>query len=220
MAKVTAPLLGFGASGQIGKTQVYAKWRGVAYARRHVVPANPNTTSQQATRGVFSWLSAVWKLLDPAVQAVWTGFAKGKPFTDRNAIIKANLADLRGTDLSPVTVISSILMSPGVNGGLAYPTLTPSDSGTHHLTATMVPPTLPAGWAIVAAHAVAFEQQNANTDKLYASYYATDTSAGPYAPVIALGAAMTAVVSAFFEYTKPDGSTAYSPSISAVQIVA
>lgn len=219
MSKVTAPLLGFGASGQIGKTQVYAKWRGIAYARRHVVPANPNTTSQQATRGVFSWLSAVWKLMDPSVQAVWTAFAKGKPFTDRNAIIKANLANLRGTDLAPVAVVTAFEASPGVKGGLAYPGCVLSDGGTHHAVATMTAPTLPAGWAIVKAHAIAVQQQNANTDQLYTSYYASDAAA-PYAPSIALGAAMTAVVSAFFEYTKPDGSTAFSPSIQAAIVVA
>lgn len=220
MAKVTAPLLGFGAAGQIGKTQVYATWRGVPYARRHVVPSNPNTNSQQATRGCFNWLNQSWKLMDPAVQAVWTAFAKGKPLTDRNAWIKSNLFALRGSDLSPHSDLDLLVASPGVNGGLAYPTLVTSDSGTHHLTATMTPPTLPAGWAIVAAHAIAWKQQDANSATFYTSYYATDAVATPYAPVIDLGAAMTAVCSAFFEYTKPDGSTAYSPAITAPQVVA
>jgi len=220
MSKVTAPLLGFGASGQIGKTQVYGSWRGVKYARRYVIPANPKSNSQTATRNVFTWLNQVWKLLDPAVQAPWFLFAKGKPLTDRNAWIKSNLAGLRGTDSVPATDLSAIIGSPGVNGGLAYSVATPSDSGTHHLTVTMTPPALPTGWAIVAAHAVAWEQQNANTDVLYTSYYATDASAGPYAPVIALGAAMTAEYAAWFEYTKPDGSTAYSPSLNGEQVVA
>ena len=219
MAKTTAPLLGFGASGQIGKTQVYAKWRGVSYARRHVVPANPNTTSQQATRGVFSWLSAVWKSMNPAVQAVWTQFAKGKPFTDRNAIIKANLANLRGTDLAPVTVVTAFEASPGVNGGLAVPSVVLSDGGTHHAVATFTLPALPSGWTFVKGHAIAVKQQNANTDSLYTSYYADDVT-NPPAPSIALGAAMTAVVSAFAEYKKPDGSTAFSPSIQAAVVVA
>ena len=220
MARTTAPLLSFGANGQIGKTQVYGSWRGVKYARRYVVPANPNSLSQQATRSVFKWLSATWKLMDPAVQQVWFDFAKGKPLTDRNAWVKSNLFNLRGTDSVPATTIDLITASPGVNGGLAFSTLVLSDSGTQHATATMTAPALPTGWTITAAHAIAWKEQDANSAILYTSYYATDASAGPYAPVIALGAAMTAVVSAFFEYAKPDGSVAYSPAITGTIAVA
>lgn len=51
MAKLKAPLLSFGASGQIAKTIVYFPWKGLNVARKHVVPANPNTTDQQTQRG-------------------------------------------------------------------------------------------------------------------------------------------------------------------------
>src|SRR5574337_163774 len=96
MAKVTAPLLGFGANGQIGDTQVYASWRGIQYARRYVVPNNPNTTEQQKTRNAFSYLSSVWKLLAADAIAPWTAFATGKQFLDKNAFFSANLSNLRG----------------------------------------------------------------------------------------------------------------------------
>ena len=42
--------------------------------------------------------------------------------------------------------------------------------------------------------------------------YAFDAT-DPYAADLNMGAAGDYVVSAFFEYTKPDGSTAFSPSI-------
>jgi hypothetical protein len=219
VAKTTAPLLSFGSSGQIGKTQVYGSWRGVKYARRYVVPANPNSTSQQATRGVFKWLTQVWKLLDPAAQTPWFDFAKGKPLTDRNAWIKSNLFNLRGTDLAPVTVITALIASPGANGGLALASAVSADGGTHHLTVTVTPPALPSGWTYVASHGIALEQQNANTDALYTSFYDSDV-ANPGVLSIALGAAMTAVWSVWIEYTKPDGSTAFSPSVSGTQVVA
>lgn len=219
MAKTTAPLLSFGGSGQIGKTQVYGTWRGVKYARRYVVPSNPNSTSQQATRGVFKWLTQVWKLLDPAAQTPWFQFAKGKPLTDRNSFIKSNLANLRGTDLAPVTVITAFEASPGVNGGLALASAVSADLTGHHLGITVTPPTLPSGWTYVASHAVALKQQNANTDAFYTSYYDSDAS-NPGAIDINLGAAMTAVWSAWIEYTKPDGSTAFSPSVSGTQVIA
>jgi hypothetical protein len=220
MAKTTAPLLAFGARGQIGKTQVYASWRGVSYARRHVVPANPNSTSQQRTRGVFSWLNATWKLMDPAVQTAWFDFSKGKPVTDRNSWIKSNLFDLRGTDGAPVSVITSIKASPGVNGGLAMASVVWSDGGTHHLSAVVTAPTLPTGWTYIATHVIAWEQQDAHSAQLYTSYYNTGSSGSPETVLVALGAAMTAVGSAFIEYTKPDGSTAFSPSSSAATVVA
>jgi len=212
MAKVTAPLLGFGAEGQIGKTQVYGSWRGVKYARRYVIPSNPKSNSQQATRGVFSWLNAVWKLLDPAAQVVWFDFAKGKPLTDRNAWIKSNLADLRGTDLAPVSVITSLIASPGVNGGLAAASAVASDGGGHNLHIAVTPPALPVGWAYVASHGIALVQQNANTDHFYTSVYDTDVT-NPGALVLPMGAAGDFVSASWIEYTKPDGSTAFSPSI-------
>lgn len=212
MAKTTAPLLGFGASGAIGKTQVYAKWRGVAYARRYVVPSNPNSLSQQATRGVFKWLAATFKLLDPAVQAVFFLGAKGRPLTDRNLYTSANLSALRGTDMSPATDLSGGVMSPGVNGGLVAAAVAVTDATGHIASVAMTAPALPAGWTITAAQAVAFKQQDANTDVFYTSYFAADTSS-PYSPQISTGAAGTYAVFAWFKFAKPDGSVAYGPSV-------
>lgn len=219
MAKLTAPLLSFGGAGQIGKTQVYSRWRGINYARRYVIPANPNSTSQQHTRSVFAWLNATWKLMNPAAQAVWLLFSKGRPFTDRNAWISHNLSGLRGTDSVPATTLAALVGSPGANGGLAAVSAVGSDGGTHHLVVTVTVPDLPDGWTHVASHAIAFKQQNANSDAFYTSYYGTDDS-DPDVISIDLGGALTVEWTAWIEYTKPDGSTAYSPSITGSQVVA
>src|SRR6185295_19057169 len=61
MAKLTAPLLSFEGSGQIARTQVYSTWKGIPYARRYTIPANPRSTSQVQTRSVFSWLNFIWR---------------------------------------------------------------------------------------------------------------------------------------------------------------
>jgi hypothetical protein len=66
MARTTAPLLGFNATGQIAKTMVYGTWRGVKYARRYVIPGNPQTAAQQTTRTTFATLREMWKLM-PAI---------------------------------------------------------------------------------------------------------------------------------------------------------
>ncbi|MCK4302742.1 MAG: hypothetical protein KAY24_00715 [Candidatus Eisenbacteria sp.] len=61
MAKLKAPLLSLGASGQLAKTLVASNWKGIKYMREYVVPANPNTVAQQAQRGVFSAAVHAWQ---------------------------------------------------------------------------------------------------------------------------------------------------------------
>jgi len=219
MAKTTAPLLSFEGSGQIGKTQVYSKWRGVSYARRYTIPNNPNSDSQKATRGVFSWLAGVWKQMDPNVQAVFTLFAKGRPFTNRNAFVSKNLSGLRGTDAVPATTLAAGIMSPGANAGLAAASIVTADHADHTLDVTVNPPDVPDGWTVVKVHVLAFVQANANTSEVYTSYYGS-AAADPWLVNLAGKGAATYAVFGFVEYTKPDGSTAYSPSLYAQQIVA
>src|SRR5690625_4318284 len=114
MAKVTGPLLSLKAQGQIGKSQVYASWKGVPYARQLVIPSNPNSTGQQATRGVFASLMGLWKNLPTLAQAPWSSYATGKPLTDRNAFAKGNVSGMRGQ-----TDRLKFAGSPGSNGGVS-----------------------------------------------------------------------------------------------------
>lgn len=50
MAKLKAPLMSLGASGQLGKALVFFPWKGLDVVREYIVPSNPNTTSQQTQR--------------------------------------------------------------------------------------------------------------------------------------------------------------------------
>lgn len=219
MAKVTGPLLSLGGSGQIAKTQVYSKWRGISYVRQRVIPANPNTIPQQHTRGVQSWLQATWKLLDPAVQAIFTAYAKGKPLTDRNAFMKFNMTPLRGVGTVYAADCTGAVFSPGVAGGLAVPAVAAASGGAGLLTLTLTAPDLPAGWAIVDSIAVALLDKTVWNSADYTTHYSHDATAG-YAPTFAGLAAGTYDVFGIFKYTKPDGSFAYSPSLGAQQAVA
>lgn len=54
MAKLKAPLLSLGASGQIAKSLVFFGWKGLDCAREYVKPSNPNTASQSTQRGYFT----------------------------------------------------------------------------------------------------------------------------------------------------------------------
>jgi hypothetical protein len=207
MAKTTAPLLGFGAAGQIGKANVHASWKGITYTRRYTIPANPNTAGQQATRGAFAWLQAVWKIATADFQAPWTASVKGKPLTNRNQFSSQNVGTLRGA-----TDLAGMIFSPGASSGLAAAAIAVTP-GAGQLSVALTEPTLPAGWTIVEAVAVAIKDQNAQTDNDYASFSATDNTA-PYACVITgLTAATLYRVGGWFKYDKGDGTFAYGPSL-------
>lgn len=57
MAKVTGPLMSMSASGSVAGAIVFATWKGVAYVRQLVIPANPNTADQQGARSVLGSLA-------------------------------------------------------------------------------------------------------------------------------------------------------------------
>jgi len=50
MAKVTGPLMSLDASGTVGKTAVFSKWKGRNYVRLRVIPMNRQTPDQQDAR--------------------------------------------------------------------------------------------------------------------------------------------------------------------------
>lgn len=60
MAKVKAPLFGFGASGQLGGAIVYFPWKGINAVREYVVPANPRSALQIAQRNIFGLAVDYW----------------------------------------------------------------------------------------------------------------------------------------------------------------
>lgn len=206
MAKVTAPLLSLGARGTIGKTQTYATWKGVPYARQRVVPSNPNTSAQQETRNAFGWLQAVYKLFSATASNPWVAYAKGKPLTGRNAISRFNLAALR-----TAVDLSTLIFSPG-NGGAPAAASAAGVGGAGTVAVTLTAPDLPAGWTINEAAAVAILDQDPQSDNSYASYTAT-ANAAPWTCTIDVPSADNWRWGAFFSFTKPDGTIVYGPSI-------
>lgn len=61
MAKVKAPLFGFGASGAIGGALVYGIWKGIDWVREYVIPANPKSTDQTTQRDAMGACVSAWK---------------------------------------------------------------------------------------------------------------------------------------------------------------
>lgn len=208
MAKTTAPLLSFSAAGQIGKTQVYARWRGRSYVRRHVVPFNPQTAAQTQVRTVFSFLNAVYKLAPAIETAPWEAYASGKPLIGRNAFQKFNLPSLQ-TD----TDLSGLVFSPGALGGLP-PTAAVATPGSGQLSvAVTAPGTLPSGWTITAAQVAVIRDQDPHTGTFDVITAGEDLTS-PYTVVLTgLTGSELYRVGAWLKWLRPDGKIAYSPSI-------
>jgi len=212
MAKPTAPLLSFGASGQIAKSMVFSKWRGRSYVRRHVIPANPQTAEQSLTRDTFSWLQAVWKVAPPELTAPWLAYTQGKVLTDRNAFTKFNLSQLRdAADLADMN------FSPGALGGLPPASLTVTPGNDQITVACAAPGVLPTGWTITSAILGVMRDQEPGVGTLYDISVSEDSAAAYTHDFTGLVSAVDYVGFAFLKWLRPDGKTAYSPSLSDIQ---
>jgi len=211
MSKTTAPLLSFGASGQIGQTMVFAKWRGRAYVRRHVIPANPQTAEQSLTRDTFGWLQAVWKVAPVLLTAPWLAYSNGKVLTDRNAFTKFNLPALRtASDLNLME------FSPGALGGLPPASITVTPGDDQLTVACAAPSPIPVGWTITSAILGLIRQQNPGVDVFYEIKAFEDVAAAYSNLFTGLANAQAYRCFAFLKWLRPDGAVAYSPSITAL----
>lgn len=207
MAKVTAPALSFGARGQIGKTMVYDVWKGRPYVRSYVIPGNPQSTEQTITRTSFSFLQAVYKLAPTLAVAPWTAYVKGKVLTERNAFTKFNLPILR-----PQADLADFVFSPGALGGPAPASVVTTPGNDQLSIAIAAPAVIPDGWTIQAGVAACIKDQDSHTPTEY-EITADEDLTSTYTIVLTGLDAVLYQVGGWLRWTRPDGLTAYSPSI-------
>lgn len=207
MARTTGPLLSFGASGAIAKTQVYSTWRGIQYARRYAVPANPQTVDQMSTRNVFKWANASWLYLPAIAVEPWTAYAKGRAFVARNGWVSRCVALLRSeTDL--------LLLegSPGVAGGLP-PVSAIATAGVGTVTVAVVAPTVPSGWALTAAQGICVKSADAHLPFAPPVAALEDLTSTYSLAFTGLTAGSLYVTSSWFKWDRGGGKVAYSIGI-------
>ena len=209
MAKTTAPLLSFGARGQIGKTMVASTWRGVKYMRQHVIPTNPKTTAQMGVRNTFAMLREAWKLAPAQVVNAWNAFAQGRPFTGMNKWVGENIRALNGQ-----IDLNNIIMSPGAKGGLppiGFSAATGVVAGT--IDVTFIYPDEPDGWTLIGASAAALP--DAAPDAFFNGPFRAVSIVAPATTgtISDLGSAIPCQVGGWLLWEKPNGETAYSVSI-------
>jgi len=210
MSKLIAPLLSFGAGGQLAKTAVYSSWKGIPYARRYVIPANPKTTRQQVTRNYFRKLNQMWLLMPGDGKEPWLARAQGRPFTGVNAFISSNV---KGIDtMAPPTDMADFIGSAGAKGGLPPASLGITPAATT-LTAAIGAPSIPEGWTIESAQGIVFQDQDPQVD-FVGSIQAQEDATSTYSLVFTgLTTATDYIVSVWFKWNRPDGTFAYSTSL-------
>lgn len=209
MAKVNAPLLSFGGSGTVAGVATYSKWKGIPYVRQRVIPANPRTTAQQLTRTTFALLREMWKIAPPLLVDPWNEFAKGRPFTGMNKFVGENLRVLRGQP-----DFANFIGSPGAHGGLPADDVTATPGGSAgEIDVAFTPPTPPSGWTLTGVVAIAFLDQDPS-DFFQGTIIAQDDLTSPYLVEFSgLTPGADYCVSGWLQWEKPDGSVAYSVSV-------
>jgi hypothetical protein len=91
MVRLYGPLMSLDASGTIADSVTFSKWKGRNYARQHVVPANPNSVSQQSVRAMMRALSQIWNGLTAGNKASWQDRADQTIISTFNAFCAYNL---------------------------------------------------------------------------------------------------------------------------------
>jgi len=123
------------ASGSIGGVVVYSKWKGRAYARQLVRPANPKSGGQVSMRAMMRFISQAWAILTPTQKNAWEDLADAGVFSTFNAYTKYNLA--RNKDfLAPIagigidnTLTPSVIDTFAATAGVRSISITINDDG-------------------------------------------------------------------------------------------
>jgi hypothetical protein len=101
MAKLSGPCFSLDASGKLGDTVVFSKWKGRNYARQWLIPANPKSPGQTGIRAMFSMLSQAWYALSSLIKATWDELAAAGNYSAFNAYMRENM--LRWRTFTPPT---------------------------------------------------------------------------------------------------------------------
>jgi len=84
-------MFSLGASGKLGGAIVYAIWKGRAYCRELVKPANPKSDKQLSVRAAMTFLSTEWAGIGAPSKATWEDLADADVVSTFNAYVAANL---------------------------------------------------------------------------------------------------------------------------------
>jgi len=116
MVKVQAPALSLEASGQIGGSMVFSKWKGRPYVRALVRPSNPKSGGQVGVRSMFKFLAQDWQNIGATPQATWEERADQKVVSPFNAFMSYNQFRWRDFLAPSQSDPAAAAMTPAVMG--------------------------------------------------------------------------------------------------------
>lgn len=130
MVKVLGPMMSFEASGTIGKIATFSKWKGRPYVRQRVVPSNPKSALQVATRAILKFLSQAWVDVGSTPQGTWDDLAAASQISPFNAFVGRNGSRFREFQApsqsypAPETGTPPVATLDSATGGPSYADLT------------------------------------------------------------------------------------------------
>jgi len=100
MTRVIGPMFSLAASGQIGRSIVYAKWRGISYARSYAIPFNPNSTDQGLIRDLIKAATQAWATeatvgavtLNSTYKGLYATAAEGQSMSGFNMFVRDSVS--------------------------------------------------------------------------------------------------------------------------------
>jgi len=91
VTRVTGPMFSLTASGTIGDVITYSNWKGLAYVRSRVIPANPQTDPQTSIRDTLTAGVSTYRddtQVPEASKNSWDFYASGTGMSGFNRYIK------------------------------------------------------------------------------------------------------------------------------------
>jgi hypothetical protein len=138
MAGLTGPGFSLSASGQLGKTVVFGAWKGRAYLRAYVSPANPKSAKQVGIRSMFMFLSQAWASLTVGEKASYDTLAASRNVSAFNVYMSINMAlwrensmpskDIARAQAHTATTVATLVTTGGTKNVAISGTIT---SGTN-----------------------------------------------------------------------------------------
>lgn len=116
--KVTGPMFSLEASGTVGGVITASKWKGRAYFRTRVTPANPRSAQQTAQRAMWKFITQIWSHMSAGDQASWDTLGGQRSISPFNAYTKFNQdrwTHFSGAQVQPTNGGSITPTAPGVS---------------------------------------------------------------------------------------------------------
>lgn len=173
MVKLAAPCLSLGASGSIGGAITFSTWKGRAYARELVKPANPQSAMQVSMRAMMKFLSQNWAGMTAAQKADWATRATAGVYSNFNAYTAYNQARWRN-------FTSPSKMDPATGTGTGQATSAwAASGGVRMITLSWTVDTANDGWGMI-IHRHTAGGQDDDLDTVVAVVFGEDAGAHTY----------------------------------------